>query len=67
VSPAIAGNSGVFVIKVNSVATKAPVPEEIRKMQESQEQGRNTQNVLGQSFDALKKMANIKDNRSKFF
>jgi hypothetical protein len=57
----------VFVIKVNSVATKAPVPEQIQKMQESQEQSRNVQNVLGQSFDALKKMANIKDNRSRFF
>lgn len=67
VSPPIGGNSGVFVIKVNSVATKAPVPEQIQKMQESQEQSRNVQNVLGQSFDALKKMANIKDNRSRFF
>jgi len=67
VSPAFAGNSGVFVIKVNGVAAKATVPAEIEKLQMNEELNKNIQDALGQSFNALKKMADIKDNRSKFF
>ena len=67
VSPAIAGNTGVFVIKVNSIAAKAPLSEEAQKEQKATENTRAIQSALGQSFQALKKTADIKDYRSKFF
>jgi len=67
VSPAFAGNSGVFVIKVNSVAAKATVSPELEKLQMNEENSKDTQAALGQSFSALKKIANIQDNRSRFF
>ncbi|MDQ6844620.1 MAG: SurA N-terminal domain-containing protein [Bacteroidota bacterium] len=63
VSPPIAGNTGVFVIKVNSISAKT-FPSQGMK---NQEQSREIQAALGQSFNALKKMAKIKDSRSKFF
>jgi peptidyl-prolyl cis-trans isomerase D len=67
VSPPIAGNTGVFVIKVNSIAGKTPPTAEMLNQQKSSEISRAQQAALGQSFAALKKMATIKDNRSKFF
>lgn len=67
VSPAFAGNTGVFVIKVNSVSSKPAVSPEIEKIQMNEELNKNIQSALGQSFQALKKMADIKDNRSRFF
>ena len=67
VSPAIAGNTGVFVIKVNSVAAKPPLPPEQLQQQKTAELNSLIQSALGQSFDALKKISNIKDMRSKFF
>lgn len=67
VSPAFAGNTGVFVIKVNSVATKAPVSPDLEKLQMNEQLNRNIQDALNQSFNALKKTADIKDNRSRFF
>lgn len=67
VSPPIAGNTGVFVIKVNSVSAKAPTTPEMAEQQKSAEINRALQSALGQSFVSLKKMATIKDYRSKFF
>ncbi len=67
VSPAIAGNTGVFVIKVNSVSAKEPLSPEMQAQQKMNELNRGIQSALGQSFNALKKTAKIKDNRSKFF
>ncbi len=67
VSPPIAGNTGVFVIKVNNVAAKEPLAPEMQARMKEQEINRNIQSALGQSFNSLKKMTNIKDNRSKFF
>jgi peptidyl-prolyl cis-trans isomerase D len=67
VSPAFAGNTGVFVIKVNSVSSKPAVSPEIEKVQMNEELNKNIQAALGQSFQALKKIADIKDNRSRFF
>jgi peptidyl-prolyl cis-trans isomerase D len=66
-SPAFAGNTGVFVIKVNSVSTKPAPSPDLLKLQKSEEINRNMQSALGQSFNALKEIAEIKDNRSKFF
>lgn len=75
VSAPIPGNTGVFVLKVNAVKTK---PEEasvalaqmkatrileiIQGNQQMQKAG-----ALSASFNALKKIADVKDNRSKFF
>ncbi len=67
VSPPIAGNTGVFVIKVNSIAARAALPPEVQSQQMQSEQSRAMQAALGQSFNSLKKMAKIKDSRSKFF
>jgi peptidyl-prolyl cis-trans isomerase D len=67
VSPPIAGNTGVFVIKVNRISAKNPASPEMLSQQKSAEMSRNVQAAMGQSFAALKKMATNKDNRSKFF
>ena len=67
VSPPIAGNTGVFVIKVNSVSAKAPLSPEMLEQQKMSELNRRIQSALGQSFNALKKIAKIEDDRSKFF
>jgi peptidyl-prolyl cis-trans isomerase D len=65
-SEAIAGNGGVFVIKVENIIAKpnpGADPEELRKNQEQQEE----RLVTYRAMDALKKTAKIKDNRAKFF
>jgi peptidyl-prolyl cis-trans isomerase D len=66
-SPAFAGNTGVFVIKVNSVSSKPAPSSDILNLQKNEEINRNIQAALGQSFNALKEIADIEDNRSKFF
>jgi peptidyl-prolyl cis-trans isomerase D len=66
-SPAFAGNTGVFVIKVNSISSKPAASSDILNLQKNEEINRNIQSALGQSFNALKEIAEIKDNRSKFF
>ena len=67
VSPAFAGNSGVFVIKVNGVYPKPPVNEALQKLQMNDELNKNVQSTLSESFQELKNTADIKDYRSKFF
>jgi peptidyl-prolyl cis-trans isomerase D len=67
VSPAIEGNTGVFFIKVNNVYTKPQPPTQIAQQQRSMRAGQAMQSALGKSFEALKKTADIKDKRSKFF
>ena len=67
VSSPIEGNTGVFVIKVNSVAAKAPLSPEMQSQQNAEELTRSVQSALGQSFNALKKLTKVKDYRSKFF
>ena len=67
VSPAFAGNSGVFVIKVDGVYQKAPVNEALQKLQMNDELNKDIQSTLSESFQELKNTADIKDYRSKFF
>jgi len=67
VSPAIDGNSGVFVIKVNGVYPKTPVNEALQKLQMNDESNKNVQSTLSASFQELKSTAEIKDYRSRFF
>jgi peptidyl-prolyl cis-trans isomerase D len=74
-SPPIDGKTGVFVIKVNSISYKPSDPPDVAsrmKLTRVNEmiQGNPQQQeagILGASFNALKKMAIIKDKRSKFF
>ena len=67
VSPSFAGNSGVFIIKVNGVYSKGPVNEALQKLQMNDEFNKKVQSTLSESFQELKKTADIKDYRSKFF
>ena len=66
-SPAIEGNTGVFFIKVNGIASKPQPPAAIAQQQRSMRLSQAMQAALGKSFEALKKTADIKDKRSKFF
>ena len=67
VSPPFAGNSGVFVIKVNGVYQKTSVNETLQKLQMNDELNKNMQSILSESFQELKNTTDIKDYRSKFF
>lgn len=66
VSPAIAGNGGVFFIKVENVSAMSNPnadPEQQRFMQEQ----RIRSLIYQQLLEAERKLASIKDYRSKFF
>ena len=67
VSPAIAGNTGVFVIKVNTISAKPLPPAAVDLQQKNMKLNQEMQSAIGKSFEALKKTADIKDKRSKFF
>ena len=67
ISPAIEGNTGVFVIKVDKISTKPQDPPAIAQQQATMKLNQEMQAGLGKSFEALKKQADIKDKRSKFF
>jgi peptidyl-prolyl cis-trans isomerase D len=67
VSPAFAGNSGVFVIKVTGIYPKDSVNEALQKLQLNDELNKNVQSALSESFQELRKTADIEDYRSKFF
>ncbi len=66
VSPAIAGNTGVFLLKVNSIGEKTISPEAM-KQQLEMDQSRQLQMILQQTFAGLRKTARVEDFRSKFF
>lgn len=67
VSPAIEGMGGVYVIKVNSIGTKpADAPEVAAEIVANRAKSIMQQGSYGW-FEALKKQADIKDTRSKFF
>lgn len=67
VAAPVAGRSGVYVFKVNSIAEKATDPNE-DKVQNKVQQTAALRNMAGASwFEGLRKKATIKDDRSKFF
>jgi peptidyl-prolyl cis-trans isomerase D len=67
VAAPVAGKSGVFVFKVNSIAEKATDPNE-DKVQKRIEQTTALRNqAVSNWFEGLRKKATIKDERSKFF
>jgi peptidyl-prolyl cis-trans isomerase D len=66
VSPAIAGNGGVFFIKVENVSAMSNPNADPQQQRFMQEQRIKTQ-IYQQLLEAERKLATIKDNRSKFF
>jgi peptidyl-prolyl cis-trans isomerase D len=67
VAAPLAGKTGVFVFKVNSIAEKATDPNE-DKLQMRLEQTAAQRNLAAANwFEGLRKKATVKDNRSKFF
>ncbi|CAN5304712.1 SurA N-terminal domain-containing protein [soil metagenome] len=66
VSPALIGNNGVYVIKVNGFGTKPQDGEAIRTQLE-RKRAQLAQGIVGMSFNSLKNQANVNDRRSKFF
>lgn len=66
ISPVIGGNTGAFVIKVDQVG-KIELLEDEWKAQQMMKMNQQMQTSLQESFTGLRKIANIKDYRSKFF
>lgn len=65
-SPVIEGTTGVFLVKVNSIQSKAAeTPDMIAQNAATRKAA--IKNQTGGWFEGLKKQANIKDNRSKHF
>jgi peptidyl-prolyl cis-trans isomerase D len=65
-SPPIAGNGGVFVIKVENVSAMSNPNADLQQqrfMQEQQQKARISNTLV----DALRKMAKVEDDRGKFF
>ncbi len=66
VSPVIEGTTGVFLVKVNSIQSKAAeTPDAIVQNEATRKTA--IRNQTNGWFEGLKKQANIKDNRSKHF
>ena len=66
-SEPIAGKTGVYVFKLNSIASKAAnTPEEATQFRTQQINTLRGQ-VTGNWFEGIRKKATIKDNRSKFY
>lgn len=67
VAEPIAGKSGVYVFRVNSIGEKAANPNE-NKAEMRMQQTVALRNQAGSNwFEGLRKKAKIKDNRSEFF
>ena len=67
VASPLAGKSGVFVFKVNSIAEKATNPNEDKIQNRLQQTAAMRNLATANWFEGLRKKATVKDNRSKFF
>jgi peptidyl-prolyl cis-trans isomerase D len=67
VAAPVAGKTGVFVFKVNSVGEKATDPSEDKVQMRLQQTVALRNQAVSNWFEGLRKKATIKDNRSKFF
>lgn len=65
-SPPIAGNGGVFVLKPENLSAKPYMAADIEQVRVGQLRVQESM-VKTQAIEELKKTADIKDNRSKFF
>ena len=63
-SSPVFGNSGVYVLEVDSLSHETPASS-TGLIQQQQQTLQNS--ILGQLFDVLKKQSDIKDNRLKYF
>ncbi|HLZ88532.1 MAG TPA: peptidylprolyl isomerase, partial [Puia sp.] len=66
VSPAIPGNGGVYFIKVENVSAVSNPNADVQQQRFMQEQ-QQRQRVAYGLFDAMRKLATVKDYRAKFF
>ena len=66
-SEPIAGTNGVYVLKVNSVGTKSAESADVVEKQSQDRAKAITQQMSYGWFESLKKLATIKDKRSKIF
>lgn len=66
VSEPFAGNNGVYLLKVNNISARPNDTPEVLAAQVV-EKTRNMVQTTYSFFESLKKMADIKDNRSKMF
>jgi peptidyl-prolyl cis-trans isomerase D len=67
VAAPVAGRTGVFVFKVNSIGEKATDPNEDKVQMRLQQTTALRNQAVSNWFEGLRKKATIKDNRSKFF
>ena len=67
VSGPIAGNNGVYVVKVNSINSKPADAPEVAAQQKSQKITTLRSQVGAGWFEGLKNQATIKDSRSKYY
>jgi peptidyl-prolyl cis-trans isomerase D len=67
VAAPVAGKTGVFVFKVNSVGEKATDPNEDKVQMRLQQTTALRNQAVSNWFEGLRKKATIKDNRSKFY
>ncbi|MFT3979173.1 MAG: peptidylprolyl isomerase [Ferruginibacter sp.] len=65
-TPAFEGTNAVYVIKVNSIGTKAADTPEVQAQQQTSKLNA-LRSQTNNWFEGLRKQADIKDNRSKFF
>lgn len=65
-SPAFGGANGVYVLKVNSILSKPALSPDVLKQQAISKLNM-LRGQVGNWYEGLKNMAEIKDNRSKFF
>ena len=66
VSPPIAGTSGVYLVKVNSIQSK-PAGTAEEAAQQASSKLNTMRGAIGNWYEGLKKQASIKDNRSEFY
>lgn len=66
ISPAISGNTAVFLIKIKQIGEKI-MDADALKQQLEMEQSRQLQMIMQQTFAGLRKTADVEDYRSKFF
>jgi peptidyl-prolyl cis-trans isomerase D len=67
VAAPLAGKTGVFVFKVNSIGEKATNPNEDKVQMRLQQTAAQRTMASANWFEGLRKKATVKDNRSKFF
>ena len=66
ISSPIAGNGGVFVLKVDNVSAVANPNADLQQQRFMQEQQQRS-HIYQTMVDALRKLATVEDNRGKFF